>query len=254
MEQILEELEQNMYGRSFIFRNPVVARVAAVDLDPKSLAEVLRQYTCSLPRDITRLLGAAAQSFPAKSGVRAELVRNIREEGGSETGGIPHVKLLELLLIAELRITHSTQASPATVTFLSRLHSEMRTGAWVALGQAYALEASAVPELALIICPAMNAYARMVGLPIPISIEFLGSIKRASPVIRSRDEAIRMSLANWMSMHIHGFEVGHRNRLRTEIIAASLDQDAQSIADFRHGFLHVLDCMDAWWDALANGG
>jgi hypothetical protein len=127
----------------------------------------------------------------------------------------------------------------------------MQQNPWFALGQAYALEASAVPELAILVGPAINAYARLIGREEPIQKKALlqdGCYPLAE--IHSKDDAFNMDLSTWFAMHIMDFEVGHRDLLQSQAKKAFLH--GGDMNEFKRGFDHVLNRMDAWWEAFAK--
>lgn len=251
---MLNRVERDLNNRPFLNNNPVLAAAHAGTLSTNRLGEVIIQY-CFFPARIVHMLTGAAGCFAPDSGVCEELERNIQEELGSKTGGVSHVKLLLGLLSSELGLSIAhTRPNTATRTFLRAIDAGMEKSRWYALGQAFALEASAVPELARILGPALNAYACATHRNAPISVTSMaeeGEMVHFAP-ISSRDEAVNMGLDQWIAMHVRQFEVGHRDLLREQAIPLLLAEGPSAQTDFEEGFTHVLDQMDAWWQALAR--
>ncbi len=202
---------------------------------------------------IISLLRSASEKFSPESGVRQELERNIDQEGGNGTGGVAHVDLLKNAFKRYLEVNADVLiGSEETETFITAVREGMNQSPSYALGQAFALEATAIPELARIVGPAINAAARLSGKEEPIVGAALSETEGdyPIPVIHDEREALTMPLSDWFAMHIRDFEVGHRDFLQTE--AEKYFAEEGDIQAFRSGFTHVLDEMDTWWNALAR--
>ncbi len=234
-----------MLNRRFLIANPVFTATG------ETVGEALRQY-CRLPEVIVSLLLAAHAHFPRRSGVAKELARNVGQESGLGTAGIPHVEILKLGLSRDLGINASAvEGNEATEAFIAALREGMSRNASFALGQAFALEASAVPELSQVVGPAINAYARFVGRPEPIAAEALREDGiYPLPKLRSKAQARAMPMSDWFALHVKDFEVGHRDLLRVH--AKMFLQRNGDVEEFQSGFNNVLDLMDTWWLALAQ--
>lgn len=240
-----------MMSHSFLASNPVIEGVRNGTISRAQLADVLRQYV-RLPETIVSFLQAAASHFPVDHGIHQELMRNWSQEQGSATGGVPHVEILKALLKRDLELNADhVRGNEATEHFLESIREGMKKSPWFAIGQAYALEASAVPELAILVGPAINAYATLSNKQDPIAKTALKSDGEcALPEIKSKEEAFNMNMTTWFTMHIMDFEVGHRDLLQYQVRTALLHGgDAE---EFKKGFDHVLNMMDAWWIALAK--
>lgn len=252
LELFFEQLNKEMTERPFLRKNPVLERVKNGKMSSGDLSEVIRQYV-RFPEEIVQMLQGAAGHFPKNHPIYQELERNWGQESGSETGGIPHVEILKHRLEKDLSIDASrVDGSSATEQFLDTVHQGMKRDAWFALGQVYALEASAVPELAVLIGPAINAYASQVGKTQPIekvALDEEGSF--ILPKITTPEEADAMGMSEWFALHIIDFEVGHRDFLREK--ASTVLTDDVYCQAFAEGFRNVLSAMDAWWFGLSEG-
>lgn len=250
---LFKQLHAEMTDRPFLKNNPVLTQVKSGALGAKNLAEAVCQYV-RFPEEIVKMLQGAAAHFPVMSPVHQELQRNWGQENGSATGGIPHVEILKHALQRDLAIDASrVNGAGSTERFIASVLDGMRTGSpWFALGQAYALESSAVPELAIIVGPGINLCADLIGKPRPIKALALneqGSF--ILPTIHTAEEAFAMDMSSWFALHIIDFEVGHRDNLR-EVAAAELTTHERQ-TEFANGFRRVLDAMDEWWNELAAG-
>lgn len=252
LELFFRQLHTEMTERPFLKKNPVFQRVNDGTMIPKAFAESIRQYVC-FPEEIVKMLKGAAQHFSEDHPIHQELKRNWGQENGSATGGIPHVDILKHGLMRDLSIhAYHVHASQATQRFLSTVHEGMNESSWFAVGQAYALEASAVPELAIIVGPALNAYAALTQKLQPIhKVALAEKGTYALPKITTSEQAYAMSMSDWFALHIVDFEVSHRDFLRGHALAFLIGDDEQS--EFARGFRQVLDAMDAWWDGLSKG-
>lgn len=252
IDLLFRQLNIEMTERPFLKDNPVLEQVADNKITKNHLAWVLRQYIC-FPEVIVDMLKGAAAHLPAHDSIHQELQRNWGQENGSATGGVPHVKILKHNLKRDLSIiADHVEASKATQSFLSTVLNGMKESKWFALGQAYALEATAVPELAILVGPAINTYADLAGTTRPISkTALVEKGKYTLPNISSQKDAYQMNMGDWFALHIIDFEVGHRDFLR-EKISLTLQNDADQ-AEFARGFRHVLDAMDRWWMGLSQG-
>ncbi len=250
MSHLFSACAQELTRHPFLACNPVMERVKGGSLSADKLRDVIRQYV-RLPEEIVGFLQMTASHFSSESGVFQELTRNWKQEKGSSTGGVPHVDILKYLLKRDVDIEadHVT-GSLATEQFITTVREGMKRNAWLALGQAYALEASALPELAVLVGPVLNAYARMIGVAEPIKkIALKENGTYDFPRVNSPEDALGMSMSDWFAMHIIDFEVGHRDFLGEEARKALLAGGNSEM--FRQGYTSVLDAMDTWWASLA---
>ena len=249
---LFQQLHNEMTERPFLKANPVLNQTKNGLISPEGLAEAIRQYV-RFPEEIVKMLKGAAKHFEASSPVYQELERNWGQENGSVTGGVPHVQILKHGLKRDLAINADTvRGSMATEQFISTVLEGMEVNPWFALGQAYALEASAVPELAIIVGPALNVYADLTQKSQPIKkIALVEKGNFTLPVIETKEQAYAMDMSAWFALHIVDFEVGHRDFLREKASLVLTGDEEQ--AEFARGFRHVLDAMDKWWTGLSKG-
>ncbi len=249
---LFQQLHAEMTQRSFIKENPILKQANESTVSPQSLAEVIRQYV-RFPEEIVNMLKGAAKHFPETHPIHQELKRNWGQENGSATGGIPHVEILKHGLKRDLSIDADTVGgSRETERFITTVLNGMEENQWFALGQAYALEASAVPELAIVVGPALNAYASLTDQVQPIrKVALRENGIYTLPAITNADQAYAMNMSDWFALHIIDFEVKHRDYLR-ERASASMKSDEEQV-EFARGFRHVLDAMDLWWFGLSKG-
>lgn len=209
-------------------RNPVfLGREAA---SPAQLEYAMGQYTI-FPKNIVTFLYSARDNA-RQSGwkdVDIELTRNLGEELGTETGGVPHYRMLVDGIKEDLGIDFSDLApSETTASFVNAMNSCMAVDMAFSAGAVYALEATAVPELEIVVelTDALFRKVRGAGMP-------GGQLKE------------------FFRMHLYGWEPGHesglRNSCRKYITAASLGA-------FEQGFRDVMVAMDVWWLGLYNEG
>jgi hypothetical protein len=228
-------------------RNPVLTLIDEGKLNAGGIEEALSQYSL-LPKRIVHFLSAGASRLQAWEAVGTELRRNIGEEEGSRTDDIPHYVILKDALRKELALdVQDVRPAEGTRRFLDAVDRGLtqQPAAFVA-GMLYALEDSAVPELA-VVASIINRYAMLTGRAEPINLAALtsGDRKASTP----KDEKEKYSLNSFFASHMLDFEVGHRNGL------ASAIQGHIPVAEmraFEDGFEYVLDEMDVWWKTLAG--
>ncbi len=225
------DLEGRMYeGFSFPNEDKNIVFVNRDKLTKEQLTYVLRQYT-QFPRNIVSILVSAAYNFGYHgwTSLVDELRQNVFEELGGGDGDIAkafgtHYSILrkELQSVFEIDID-TTQASPATKKFLANVKSIVESEPAIAVGGVFALEASAIPELQIV-------------------------MKFTDHLANVTGKTVTKTLSAFFSFHVDQIEVGHRDRL-LELIAPKLS-DATSLAKFYEGFDQVLQAMDIWWDEL----
>lgn len=243
---LFRDLHAKLMSHEFIRANPLITQIHPSLTD---VERALCQYV-RLPEEIVSYLETAANWFPQDHPVRQELTRNAGQESGSETAGVPHVTILKLRLQKDLAIdASSVQSNAATSRLLRTVSDGMKRSAWFAVGQAYALEASAIPELVQLVAPAINLCARLKSAPPLIELASLTHARSEVlfPTLSTREDALNLSMTQWFAMHTLDFEVGHRDLLQ-EAIRASLSDE--SVAEFTAGFSSVLCVMDLWWRGI----
>lgn len=204
-------------------RNPVVQSGMA---SPRYLGSVARQYV-QLVLEIVDLLGNVRtqvrqqQEGDGWDGIAGVLTKNIGEELGSETDGIAHKTILiEGLRAYGFDITADPRCE-GTEWFLMKMHSLTREfGVYGALGAAYALEASAVPELIIV----------------------------RSLIESLLEMELEGELDDFFRRHVGEFEPGHEEDLRIAV-ATVLDAEYKRSA-FMTGFRGVMTAMDRWWEDM----
>ncbi|OGE77827.1 MAG: hypothetical protein A2751_02145 [Candidatus Doudnabacteria bacterium RIFCSPHIGHO2_01_FULL_46_14] len=233
-------LDDRMLERRFLTeKNPALVNIERQSL---SAAEeqgtwIVRQY-CSLVRMIIEYLGLGMSLIPIHR-VQTELARNIGEEQGSRTGGVPHRELLAKILRDELNMECFSPWSQATLRFhlalLGQFQTQAKNPVHIA-GMIYALEASACPEL-LVVARIINSFA---GYQV-VNLDTVQDFNRSREI---------KTLEDFIAVHVIDFELGHKLGLcQTLDRFASTDWEA-----FELGFEFVLDTMAEWWEALSNGG
>lgn len=252
-DQLFSTLHTNMMEQAFLVNNPVLEVARQPGIDVTMIAAAILQYV-HLPEEIVGFLQTAASHFPINHQLFKELERNWQQEQGSETGSVPHVEILKHLLKQDLAIdTSNIQSSPATKAFFATIEEGMKQYPWFAIGQAYALEATAVPELAILVGPVLNTYATLIKRSPPVDLTAL----RRGPTDRllhpkNQQEAFQMTMNDWLRLHVLDFEVGHRDLLRVAIQESTPSLEEQRL--FVAGFNQVLQAMNDWWKGLSQGG
>ncbi len=201
-------------------RNPVLQNLNG--FDATQMTSILQQYSI-LPKAFVVLLEALRdQAAVAGWGIAVqELNDNLAEELGGKTQGIAHADLLaeglELCLQVPVKMT---VPSTATAAFLERLEIIPHLSIAYAFGAAYAIEATAVPELKIII--------QLLELLL--------------------EGAMPERLQYFFDMHLNAWEPEHEADLR-KAIASHLQAD--QFSTFALGFRTMMTMMDAWWSGLA---
>ena len=220
-------------------KNPV-----AVNLDRTASDQLLYlvgQYTL-FPKNIVSFL-RSAQEVAGTNGwemVCEELERNIGEEYGSKTEGIPHYDMLVKGLSSELgndlgyapaadleKKLRLLEPLPAMGRFLTHIPKIVgNENSLYAMGGTYALEASAVPELVIVRMAVSKLIENSTGIPM------------------ARDGY----LGKFLDAHLRVWEPGHEEGLRvTSAIYLSAPETGES---FEAGFRETIKAMDTMWTGL----
>ena len=218
--------EQMMWRKFLTADNPVLK--AMMTLPPGQGISALQQY-CSLVHMIVVYLGFGVEQIPVRT-VADELRRNIAEEQGSRTNGIPHREILGRLFREEFKAETFAPWSLTTRRFHMALFSKFQheqNPRFIA-GMIYALEATACAELQ-VVAEIINCFAGYTAIDLKSSAE-------------------PTTLSGFFAMHINDFEVGHESKLR-EALEDYISEDWRM---FTEGFSFVLDHMESWWDGLAS--
>ncbi len=228
---MFETLQTLMLTYAFLSarRNPVL-------VDGRNSSEVLSysltQYA-NFPRTIVLML-LSFRDLARQYGwaeVAVELTRNIGEELGTETNGVTHYALLVQALAEECGLdVEDAQKSNATAKFISNIFSSLLSGdRFSALGSVYALEATARPEL-LVVVKIITNLRKSHGHPNP------GKFSATAQ--------------NFFDLHVNIWEPGHSEGLR--LAAEPLLTTSEASASFETGFRSVLTIMETWWQELAD--
>ena len=199
--------------------NPVLQNLSI--FDAVQLTSILQQYSI-LPGALVVFL-AAVRDRAASAGweiAAQELDKNLAEEMGSKTEGVPHADLLAEGLELCLNVPIKTAIpSTATVAFRERLVGMTEQPIAYLFGAAYAIEATAVPELTII--------TQLLDLLL--------------------EGAMPDRLRYFFEMHLNEWEPEHEAQLQ-QAIAAHLTSDQFNA--FEIGFCAMLTTMDSWWSGL----
>lgn len=201
-------------------RNPVVRILNAADM--AQITVILQQYSI-LPGAFVGFLKVVRDRAAIANWKTAvqELNDNLAEELGSKTQGVSHADILAEGLEQCLDVPIRTAVpSTATAALLERLEAIAQQPVAYLFGAAYAIEATAVPELQIIV--------QMLDLLL--------------------EGAMPERLRYFFEMHLNEWEPEHEAGLR-KAIAADLTPD--QLTTFEIGFRAMLTAMDAWWSGLA---
>jgi len=230
-------LDDKMMTRRFLTsHNPVLVSLEVQNLSTATRRGVwtIQQY-CSLVRMIIEYLGRASRMIPVPA-VQDELARNIAEEQGSRTNGVPHRELLARLFRDELDVEAFAPWSDSTLVFHLAILKEfnLQKNPEFIAGMIYALEASASPEL-LVVSRIINSFA---------GYEVINHRKvRAWKAGREIE-----NLEDFIGSHVVDFEAGHKQGL-CEALNSFVSADWPT---FEKGFDFMLDQMAVWWEALSR--
>lgn len=196
-----------------------------------TLAYGLVQYSW-FPRAIVTML-LAIRDLARRYGwdaVASELTRNLGEELGTETNGIPHNVLFTRILEQECGLESEAEKSTATLKFVTSMFTQLLSGDRLhALGAVYALETTARPEL-LVVVKIITNLRKWQGHKKP------GNFNQATQ--------------KFFDMHVNTWEPGHSEGLR--LAAEPILNSDEARASFENGFRAVLIIMETWWQELAD--
>jgi hypothetical protein len=218
--------------------NPVLLRC----VDHPTLTSALVDY-CALPRRIVTLLADGLWAVAGWQAVETDIRENIGDETGRRTGGVPHYQILARGLERELGLDiQAAIPTEETESFIVAIRNGLLTETRpYAAGILWALEATAVPELA-VVATAINRASQFADGPALIDLKAPGS----DPVLNWKE----LSLSRFFSLHIGEFEIDHRDGLRDAVLGY-LNTDGEE-QEFESGAKFVLDRMGQWWRQLAH--
>jgi hypothetical protein len=208
----------------------VNTNVASCSKEEINLSRVLMQYSL-FPKNIVSMLDEARKVAKLRGwgSVEAELNRNIGEELGSDSSGVPHYLLLASAMRQEFDLEIWT-AVPETATdrFIDSMRSALRdANPFYVMGVTYALECTAVPELQVVIH----------------LVQYLAS---------QRDNAtLHPETVSFFDRHLGVWEPGHEAELK-KAIDPYLTNEMVKTESFKSGFLQVMHIMERWWHELTR--
>ena len=197
-------------------KNPVLQIIHRASFE--ELTYIVRQYSI-FPKLIVDLMRLAEQKTTQAQwhGIAAELQKNIIEEMGSSSGGIPHYDLFTEGLEAGLKLPiKSTFPSQATQVLLKTMDGIFSRPIAYFLGAIYAIEATSISELNLI---------KQI-----VKVLLQGTLSK--------------DLQYFFDMHLNEWEPEHEEDLRRSLEAYI---DPQEFNAFAEGFQAALTAMDIWW-------
>ncbi|PHM08601.1 DUF3865 domain-containing protein [Nostoc sp. 'Peltigera malacea cyanobiont' DB3992] len=187
------------------------------------IAYVMQQYSI-FPKELVCFTELARQKALAAgwNSVAQELKENIAEEMGSTTQGISHYTLLAEGLEEGLGVAvKNTMPSIATFKLLKTMQSVFDQQMPYVLGATYAIEATSIPELTLIV----QLLDWLLEGTMPKDLEY------------------------FFSKHLDEWEIEHEAGLRTSLAAYIQPEE---FGEFAAGFRATIDAMEAWWQELAQ--
>uniref|UniRef100_D0VWS1 CADD-like protein of unknown function n=2 Tax=Nostoc punctiforme (strain ATCC 29133 / PCC 73102) TaxID=63737 RepID=D0VWS1_NOSP7 len=217
----LNQLLAQDYVAFSITENPVVQMLSQASF--AQIAYVMQQYSI-FPKELVGFTELARRKALGAgwNGVAQELQENIDEEMGSTTGGISHYTLLADGLEEGLGVAvKNTMPSVATSKLLRTVLSLFDRQVDYVLGATYAIEATSIPELTLIVK----------------LVEWL------------HEGAIPKDLQYFFSKHLDEWEIEHEAGLRTSVAAYIQPEE---FGEFAAGFRAMIDAMQVWWQELAQ--
>ncbi|QLE52091.1 DUF3865 domain-containing protein [Nostoc sp. C057] len=217
----LNQLLAQDYVAFSITENPVVKILSQVSF--AQIAYVMQQYSI-FPKELVGFTELARQKALAAgwNSVAQELKENIAEEMGSTTQGISHYTLLAEGLEEGLGVpVKNTMPSIATFKLLRTMQSVFDKQIHYVLGAIYAIEATSIPELTLI-------------------VQLLDWLLEG---------AMPKDLEYFFSKHLNEWEIEHEAGLRT-CLATYIQPE--EFGEFAAGFRAMIDAMQVWWQELAQ--
>ncbi|MEH2359877.1 DUF3865 domain-containing protein [Nostoc sp.] len=201
--------------------NPVVQILSVTSF--AQIAYVMQQYSI-FPKELVFFTELARQKAleAGWNGVAQELKQNIAEEMGSSTQGVSHYMLLAEGLEEALGIpVKNTTPLIATSKLLKTVQLVFNQQPAYVLGATYAIEATSIPELSLI----MQLIKWLLEGAMPKDLQY------------------------FFDMHLNEWELEHEEGLRTAVAAYI---QPEQFGEFEAGFRAVIDAMEVWWQELAQ--
>jgi len=201
--------------------NPVVKILSVTSF--AQIVYVMQQYSI-FPKELVFFTELARQKALEVrwNGVAQELKENIAEEMGLGTEGVSHYILLAQGLEEALGVPiKNTTPSIATSKLLRTVRSVFNQQPAYVLGATYAIEATSIPELSLIV--QLLDWLLEGGMP--------------------------KDLQYFFDMHLNEWELEHEEGLRTTI---AVYIQPEQFREFEAGFIAIMDAMEVWWQELAQ--
>ena len=201
-------------------RNPVIRILDQASFG--QLAHILSQYAL-FPKELVELMHLAKDKAHAAGWqeVVDELEHNIAEEMGSTTQGVSHYLLLANGLEEALGMPVVDSApSPASAKLLAGMRGIFDRNVSYALGATYAVEATSIPELSIV----LRVLRTALGGAVPQGLQY------------------------FFDMHMNEWEPEHKADLHRSVAKYLRPEDYQA---FEAGFRGVMEVMDIWWHELA---
>jgi hypothetical protein len=225
------ELDSRMFNNFMSLsadKNIVLGSVHRFHKD--QLIYVLAQYS-QFPRNIVSILATAAYNFAywGWTGTVNELRDNVIQELGGGGGNIgsdfgPHYSVLRMELEKLFGLdTDKHVASVGTSKFLNNMQRIVQFEPLKAGGAVYALEASAIPELGIV-------------------------LKLIEHLANQHQSSVSQQLLDFFRFHVDAIEVGHRDRLIR--LFEKQFSEGSTFATFLEGYDACLGSMDSWWNEL----
>lgn len=201
--------------------NPVVKILTQTNF--AQIAYVMQQYSIFTKELVSFTELAKQKALTVRwNDVVQELQENIAEEMGSTTQEISHYILLAEGLEEGLGVpVKNTMPSVATSKLLRTMQSVFEQQPTYVMGATYAIEATSIPELTLIVQ----------------LIEWL------------LEGAMPNNLQYFFSKHLNEWELEHEAGLRTSLAAYI---QPEKFGAFAAGFRAMIDAMETWWQELAQ--
>jgi hypothetical protein len=218
---LVEQLELHVKEKCSLQleQHPIVNRLD--ELKAKDAKWVIQEYSRFSNEAIHMLLDARIRAYDWRA-LAEEIDRNIEEEKGSKTGGVPHLQIMRKGYLFGLQFdSDDYKPSHVTTVFLSTMRRIFQNphNAYLA-GAVLAFESVSIPEFQILDKLVAKSGANY------------------SPSIRDYVDGHKL------------FEVGHKQELMKAIEPYI---DWMFARDFAKGYLDVCIAMSDWWESLNQG-
>lgn len=197
--------------------NPIIRRLDY--LSKKEIEWVIKEYSQFSNEAIHMLLDARIRVHEWTE-LAKEIDRNIEEEKGSKTDGVPHLEIMRKGYLSgidfDVNDYQSSEATKILLTFLKRIFRK-KENAYLA-GALLAFESVSISEFYVL------------------------------DALVSKRKAYNNYLCAYIDGHKH-FEIGHKEGLMKAIEQYIGPEERVAFSD---GYLHVCGTLSRWWDGLSN--